>query len=128
LTFNLIIGRPQDDEEVLRLSYRRCLEVKELVASVDSRVNCYFNIYNLSVFPGTIDFRKLQHLLAFQLDRDPEVITFYLACLNTGSTPLEMTQARGALSVALNGRLIEDFDEVSYITHPRFEKMFSAGA
>jgi hopanoid C-3 methylase len=130
LTFNLIIGRPQDDEEVLRLSYLRCLEVKELVGLVDSRVNTYFNVYNLSLFPGTIDFRKLQHMLAFELDRDPEVITFYLACLQTdNATPLEMTQARGTLAAVLNGdRLIEDFDETSYITHPRFEKLFSVGA
>jgi radical SAM superfamily enzyme YgiQ (UPF0313 family) len=126
LTFNLILGRPQDDEDVLRLSYLRCLEVKDLVASIDSRVNTYFNVYNLSLFPGTIDYRKLQSTLAFDLDRDPEVITFYLACLNTEHfTPLEMTQARGTLSSVLNGdRLIADFDEISYITHPRFERLF----
>ena len=127
LTFNLILGRPQDDEEVLRLSYLRCLEVKEVVAAVNSRVNTYFNVYNLSLFPGTIDFRHLHHMLAFDLERDPEVITFYLACLKTEHfTPLEMTQARGTLSSILNGgELIEDFDEVAYITHPRFERLFS---
>jgi len=128
LTFNLILGRPQDEEETLRLSYLRCLEVQDLVATVDSRVNTYFNVYNLSLFPGTIDYRKLQHTLGFELDRDPEVITFYLACLNTEHfTPLEMTQARGTLSSILNGdRLIEEFDEIRYITHPRFEKLFRA--
>jgi hypothetical protein len=126
LTFNLILGRPQDDEGVLRLSYLRCLEVKDLVAAVDSRVSTYFNVYNLSLFPGTIDYRKLRHMLAFDLSRDPEVITFYLACLNTEHfTPLEMTQARGTLSRVLNGdKLIEDFDEIRYMTHPRFERLF----
>lgn len=127
LTFNLIIGRPQDDETILRLSYERCLEVKELVSSHSQNTQSYFNVYNLSLLPGTIDSLKLRDLLAFDLNVDPEVITFYLGCLKTPYfSPLEITEARGTLAQKLNGdSLIGDYDETHFITSARFEKLFS---
>jgi radical SAM superfamily enzyme YgiQ (UPF0313 family) len=126
LTFNVIIGRPQDDDMTLKLTYQRCLEIKELLKSINPNINIYFNVFNLSIFPGTVDYKKLQHLLAFDLEKDPEVITFYLACLNTKYfTALEMTQARGILSSILNGeQLIDKNDKVRCLTNPRFETLF----
>ncbi|HEY0514094.1 MAG TPA: radical SAM protein [Thermoanaerobaculia bacterium] len=127
LTFNLIIGRPEDDEEVLRLSFDRCLEVREAVEAAARGTTAYFNVYNLSLLPGTVDYRHHRNLLAFDLERDPEVITFYLGCLRTPHfSPLEITQARGSLAKILNGdRMIHDYDENYYITSPRFLKLFS---
>lgn len=123
LTFNLIIGRPQDDEHVLRLSYDRCREVRDAVAESDSSVNTYFNVYVLSLFPGTVDFRQHKHMLAFDLEKDPEVVTFYLACLRTPHfSPLETTTARGTLAARLNDeRLIATYDETRFLTDARFE-------
>ncbi|WP_046746000.1 B12-binding domain-containing radical SAM protein [Kordia zhangzhouensis] len=127
LTFNLIIGRPEDDESILKLSYERCLEVKELVNTHSSTTQSYFNVYNLSLLPGTIDSLKLSNYLAFDLNVDPEVITFYLGCMNTPHfSPLEITQARGSMAKKLNGEsLISDYDEAHYITSPKFDKLFS---
>jgi len=127
LTFNLIIGRPEDDEEILRLSHHRCLEVREAVESAGRGTTAYFNVYNLSLLPGTVDYRHHRGMLAFDLERDPEVITFYLGCLRTRHfSPLEITQARGSLAKVLNGdRLIHDYDENYYITSPRFLRLFS---
>jgi hopanoid C-3 methylase len=127
LTFNLIVGRPQDDAGILKLSYDRCLWVKDLVARTHSDVNVYFNVYNLSLFPGTVDFRRLKHLLAFDIERDPEVVTFYLACLNTDYfSALEMTQARGTMTEKLNGSAkIADFDETFCLTHDKFKRLLA---
>lgn len=127
LSFNLIIGRPEDDLNILRLSYERCLEVREIVESAGKGTTVYFNIYNLSLLPGTVDHRRYRHLLAFDLEKDPEVITFYLGCLRTKYfDPLEITQARGSMAKTLNGnRLIDDFDENHFITSPRFLNLFS---
>jgi len=127
LTFNLIVGRPQDDDEILRLSHERCELVRDIVAGASPSTTVYFNVYNLSLFPGTIDYRKLKHLLAFDIELHPEVITFYLGCLRTAHySPLEITQLRGALASSLNGAdLIGDFDETRFITHPRFERILT---
>ncbi len=126
LTFNLIIGRPEDDDKVIQLSYKRCLEIKTLIMSINSNIFVYFNIYNLSVFPGTLDYKKLSPMLAFDLDKHPEVVTFYLACLNTEFfSPLRLAQARGTFSSMINGdEMIEEYDDISYITHPYFENLF----
>jgi radical SAM superfamily enzyme YgiQ (UPF0313 family) len=126
LSFNLIIGRPDDDEHNLALSYQRCLELREVCKSINPSIQIYFNVYVLSLLPGTVDYRNFKHMIAFDLDRDPEVITFYLGSLQTQHfTPLEITQARGTLASLLNADgLIEDYDETRFLTSPRFEKLF----
>ncbi|TAL67851.1 MAG: radical SAM protein [Bacteroidetes bacterium] len=126
LSFNLIIGRPQDDEITLRKTFLKCLEIKELFAHYGNNTQIYFNIYNLALIPGTIDSIKFQNLLAFDLEKDPEVITFYLGCLRTGNfSPLEITQARGTLVQKLNDNsLIKDYDNTFNLTHKRFYNLF----
>lgn len=126
LTFNLIIGRPEDDQETLRLYYRRCGEIRELINNVGKGTVIYFNVFNLSLLPGTGDYKKYQDLLVFDLKKDPEVVSVYLGSLKTKHfTPWEITQARGALTKMLNGdRLIGDYDETDSITSKKFEKVF----
>ena len=94
LSFNVIIGRPEDDEQALSLTYLRSLEIRSLCKSFNDDVQVYFNIYILSLLPGTVDFKRYKHNLEFDLTRDPEVITFYLGSLRTQYfSPLEITQA-----------------------------------
>jgi len=130
LTFNLIIGRPEDSEDDLLLSYERCLAIRELCRAENDRTQVYFNVYVLSLLPGTIDFERHHDLLAFDLDVDPEVVTFYLGSLNTPHfTPLEITRARGTMTKLLNGdAAIHSYDETAYLTSPRFEALFSRAA
>ena len=127
LSFNLIIGRPEDSERELLLSYERCLAIRELCMRTNSNVRVYFNIYVLSLLPGTVDYRKYKDLLAYDLEKDPEVITFYLGSLRTKYfSPLEITQARGTMAKLLNSdALIQDYDENYYITCDRFERLFA---
>jgi hypothetical protein len=126
LSFNLIIGRPQDDEKILALSFERCLQIKEACHRINAQMDVYFNVYVLSLLPGTVDFRRFRHILAFDIEKDPEVITFYLGSLQTQHfSPLEITQARGTMAQLLNGpSLIGNYDENYFLTSSRFQRLF----
>jgi hypothetical protein len=130
LSFNVIIGRPEDDEYNLCLTFIRSIEIRDICKAFNHSVQVYFNIYVLSLLPGTVDFKRYHNLLAYNLDKDPEVITFYLGSLNTNFfTPLEITQARGAMAKLLNNdALIDDYDEVHYLSSERFEQLFTNAA
>lgn len=127
LTFNLIIGRPQDDQLAITSSLQRCRSIQKIITETHSDVNMYFNVYCLSIFPGTMDYKRLNHMLAFDIERHPEIITFYLGCLQTPFfSPLELTCVRGTLASVLNEhRLIAEFDEIRFLTHSKFERMLS---
>lgn len=127
LSFNVIIGRPEDDEYNLCLTYLRSKEIRDICRNFNPDVQVYFNVYILSLLPGTIDFKRHNDRLAYDLDIDPEVITFYLGSLNTDFfSPLEITQARGAMAKLLNSdALIDDYDEVHYLSSDRFERLFT---
>ncbi|UZJ57949.1 radical SAM protein [Pseudomonas sp. KU26590] len=128
LSFNVIIGRPEDDEHNLCLTYLRSEEIRSVCKAFNSKVQIYFNVYILSLLPGTVDFKRHHDRLAYDLNVDPEVITFYLGSLNTDYySPLEITQARGAMAKMLNNdALIDDYDEVHYISSDRFERLFAS--
>jgi hypothetical protein len=126
LTFNVIVGRPSDSLRSLRTTYDRCQALRELVLR-HADIGVYFNVYLLSLLPGTVDFRHFQNLLAYDLEVDPEVITFYLGCMNTDHfSPEELTRARGSLSSALNSdTLISDFDETHYLTSDKVDALLA---
>ncbi|WP_439853852.1 B12-binding domain-containing radical SAM protein [Pseudomonas yamanorum] len=128
LSFNIIIGRPEDDEHNLCLTYLRSEEIRDVCKNFNPTVQIYFNVYILSLLPGTVDFKRHHNRLAYDLDVDPEVITFYLGSLNTNYfSPLEITQARGAMAKMLNSDvLIDDYDEVHYLSDERFEQLFAS--
>lgn len=127
LSFNVIIGRPEDDEYNLCLTYLRSQEVRDICRTFNPAVQVYFNVYILSLLPGTVDFKHHKDRLAYDLDIDPEVITFYLGSLHTDHfSPVEITQARGAMAKRLNSdALIDDYDEVHYLSSERFEQLFA---
>jgi len=127
LSFNVIIGRPEDDEYNLCLTYSRCQEIREICRQLNPSIQVYFNIYILSLLPGTVDFKHYHDRLQYDINVDPEVITFYLGSLKTSYfSPLEITQARGAMAKMLNSDvLIDDYDEVHYISCDRFEQLFA---
>ncbi len=127
LTFNVIVGRPADTLRSLRTTYDRCQSLRELVLRRSPTVGVYFNVYLLSLLPGTVDFRHFRNLLAYDLESDPEVITFYLGCMNTDHfSAEELTRARGSLSSALNeDSLISDFDETHYLTSDKVDALLA---
>jgi hypothetical protein len=127
LSFNVIVGRPEDDVESLRTTYRRCEALRELVRERSPATDVYFNVYLLSLLPGTLDHRRFNHQLAYDLDEDPEVVTFYLGSMTTPNfTPEAITRARGSLASALNDdTLISDFDETHYLTSPELDRWLS---
>jgi hypothetical protein len=127
LTFNVIVGRPNESLRTLRTTYDRCRALHDLIGTHGTDVGTYFNVYLLSLLPGTVDFRHFSHMLAYDLEVDPEVITFYLGSLNTENfTPEDLTRARGSLSSALNGdSLISDFDEAHYLTSDKVDALLA---
>lgn len=127
LSFNVIVGRPDDDLESLRTTYLRCEALRELVKGRSPSTSVYFNVYLLSLLPGTLDHRRFNHQLAYDLDKDPEVVTFYLGSMVTPNfTPEAITRARGSLASALNDEtLISDFDETHYLTSPELDRRLS---
>jgi hypothetical protein len=127
LSFNVIIGRPEDDERALATTYQRCLEISDLGESSAQSPIIYYNVYVLSLLPGTVDYRRYRSMLAFDLNKDPEVVTFYLGSLNTPHfSPFEITQARGTMASLLNNAaLVRQQDETNFITSPRFRRLFT---
>jgi hopanoid C-3 methylase len=127
LTFNVIVGRPNDDLSSLRITYDRCVALRERVREHAPDTGVYFNVYLLSLLPGTQDFRRYHDLLAYDLDLDPEVVTFYLGSMKTEHfDPEGFTRARGSLSSALNDdSLIGDFDESHYLRSEEVDELLS---
>lgn len=127
LSFNVIVGRPEDDVDSLRTTYERCQQLRELVRRRSPSTDVYFNVYLLSLLPGTLDHRRYHDRLAYDLDRDPEVVTFYLGSMATPNfTPEGVTRARGSLASALNDEsLVTEFDETHFLTSPELDAAFA---
>lgn len=126
LSFNVIVGRPDDDRETLRTTYQRCQALRHLVKSRSPTTAVYFNVYILSLLPGTLDYRRFHQRLDYDLNEHPEVVTFYLGSMTTSHfTPESITRARGSLAAALNDQtLVRDFDENYFLTSPEADELF----
>lgn len=115
-TFNVIIGHDEDDERALRVYLDRCFQLKEMLHSHRPGVEAYFNIFNRTLLPGTQDYRKNAHRLEFDIDRDPEVISVYLAPMNIDNFKYhELVDRRIQMTSELNGALIDKFDGTLHI-------------
>lgn len=127
LTFNIIIGRPSDDEKMLVLTYERCKDIKRLCMAEGPSTKVYFAVFIATLLPGTLDYRNFRSLLYFDIDKDPEMITVFAGCMNTEYfTPREITEARGSMALLLNSdKLIGDYDSNQYITSERFMNLFA---
>lgn len=126
LTFNVIIGRPEDDEDTLVITYQRCMLIKRIVTEMNPKLRIYFAVFIATLLPGTKDFRLYKDLLAFDLDTDPEIITVFAGCMKTPHfSPLQITQARGSMAMMLNSEsLINDYDENYFITSDYYLGLF----
>ncbi len=102
MTFGIIIGRPDEDEESLKLTEDRCLEIKRLVEA--KGVDAYFSPYLDVLLPGTIDYEKHKPLLKYDIERYPELYHFHTATIQTKSfTPERLTLLKRELEERLNG-------------------------
>jgi hypothetical protein len=114
-TFNVIIGHDGDDENAIKTYLDRCLRLKDALLSHSSEVAPYFNIFNRTLLPGTKDFRLQQHTLEFDIERDPEVISVYLAPMNTAHLSYyELVERRIHMIQELNGTLIDQYDGIAH--------------
>lgn len=114
-TFNVIIGHDGDDDCAIETYLDRCRRLKEALLNHSSDVVPYFNIFNRTLLPGTVDFRRQQHLLQFDIDRDPEVISVYLAPMHTDHLSYyELVERRIHMLRELNGDLIDQYDGIHH--------------
>ena len=114
-TFNVIIGHDGDDHVAIDRYLDRCVRLKNTLSSYDSNVMAYFNIFNRTLLPGTKDFKQQQQLLKFDINRDPEVISVYLAPMHTDYlTYYELVERRIQMIRELNGDMIDQYDNIHH--------------
>ncbi len=114
-TFNVIIGHDGDDRKSLNAYMKRCMQLKEALLKHSSNVVPYFNIFNRTLLPGTKDFKKQQHLLEFDIEKDPEIISVYLSPMNTAYLSFhELVEKRIEMIQELNGSMIDQYDRIHH--------------
>lgn len=111
ITFNVIIGNDGDDNEKLNLYLKRCLELKEILNSHNINLCAYFNIFNRTLLPGTLDFKMKSNKLEFDINKDPEVISVYLSPMGTETLSYyDLVERRISMTSLINGDLIDQYD------------------
>ena len=114
-TYDLFIGYPEHTPEVVDTFARACLRIRdELSALGGAAYEPYFNVFNLSLLPGARDFDNLHDLLAFDVDRDPEVIGIFLSAINTAHfSYYDIFQRRVAMTNLLNDAdMVRSYDGI----------------
>ncbi|HEY7071525.1 MAG TPA: radical SAM protein [Acidimicrobiales bacterium] len=83
-TYDLFIGYPEHSVEVVDQFTAGCLQIRDTLSRQSpATYRPYFNVFTLALLPGARDYETLRHLLAFDVDRDPEVIAIFLSAINT---------------------------------------------
>lgn len=112
-TFNVIIGHDGDDEDAIDLYRGRCLRLRDALLDHSPEVVPYFNVFNRTLLPGTKDYHLQKHLLEFDIEQDPEVISVYLSPMSTTHLSYyDLVQKRIDLIGELNGSLIDQYDGI----------------
>ncbi|MGW2639150.1 B12-binding domain-containing radical SAM protein [Streptomyces sp. NPDC001348] len=112
-TFNVLIGHDGDDRPAIDQYLRRSLQLREALLDRDSRVVPYFNVYNRTLLPGTADFRNKHERLEFDIEENPEVISVYLAPMNSDHLSYyDLLDERLRMMRELNGDLIDQYDGI----------------
>jgi hopanoid C-3 methylase len=93
-TYDLFIGYPEQDAAVLDRFYDGCMRIKQELSALSPEYNPYFNVFNLSLLPGARDYHALSHLLAFDVDENPEVIGIFLSAIDTDHFTYDEIYAR----------------------------------
>lgn len=80
--FGVIIGFPDDTEDTLSLTLRRCEELRKLCYKTNPNIVQYFQIFCNILLPGTGDFWKHSKRLAYDINEHPELFNFYTSIIN----------------------------------------------
>jgi len=113
ITFNVIIGNPNDSIEKIDRYMKYCENIKDRLISYNSNANIYFNIYNKALLPGSADFLHQTDKLQFDIEQIPEVISLYFSAMNTKHmTYFELFKKRIEFTSKINGEKIELYDKI----------------
>lgn len=82
-TYDLFIGYPEHDAKAIDTFIRACISIKDSLTALSPKYVPYFNVFNLSLLPGAQDYGRLNDLLAFDVEENPEVIGIFLSAINT---------------------------------------------
>jgi hypothetical protein len=114
-TYNVIIGHDGDGHSEIDEYLHRCVRLKDMLLQHDSDCTPYFNIFNRTLLPGTRDFDSQRHLLEFDIERDPEIISVYLAPMHTKHLSYyQLFERRLQMIAELNGEMIDQYDGIHY--------------
>lgn len=113
-TYDLFIGYPEQSKEVVNRFINGCLTIKEELLKLDSNFVPYFNVFNLSLLPGTRDYERYHHMLQFDISKNPEVTGIFLSAMNTDHfTYWETYQKRVEMCNILNDQeMISRYDNI----------------
>jgi len=102
-TYDLFIGYPEQDSEVIDRFTNACLTIKDTLSSIDNNYVPYFNVFNLALLPGSHDYHRYCRKLAFDIDENPEVIGIFMSAMDTEYySYYELYQKRLEMSKILN--------------------------
>jgi len=111
-SYNVIIGYPDDSTEMLNDYLSKCFNIKDEMLKYDSNAMPYFNVFALTLLPGSQDFKKFKSRLNFDINLHPETISMYLPSINTKYfSYFDMFKTRLEMNRELNGDKIELYDQ-----------------
>jgi hypothetical protein len=127
-TYDLFIGYPEQNQAVLDKFIQACIRIKHDLSKLSSEFKPYFNVFNLSLLPGSQDYKNYKHLLAFDIEQNPEVIGIFLSAMNTEHfTYYETYQKRVEMCNLLNDKdLIIKYDGI-YTGTPKNNTIIEIG-
>lgn len=113
ITFNVIIGFVNDDLLKIKEYEKKCKYIKKHLLKLKNNISIYFNIFNLTLLPGTQDYKELNSKLKFNIDENPEMISVYFSAIDSNYLSFyELFQQRILLTKKLNGASVIDYDNI----------------
>lgn len=114
-TYNVIIGFLDDTHESIEKYRLKCQKIKDHLYGLDESYQPYFNIFNLTLLPGTPDYKKLYKHFKYSIDENPEMVGVYLSGFSGKHiSNIELFHKRIEMIESLNGELIYKYDGIFF--------------
>jgi hypothetical protein len=103
--YGIMIGFVDDTPDTLRLTARRCEEIREACHEANPSAIQHFQIFNNILLPGTPNFTKNVRHTKYDVEEHPELSNFYTSTLDgLHFNHWDYYNERQTLAAALNGQ------------------------